>query len=273
MMSKKKVYDYIIDGSNTLYQSEKWGDKKIIIDGKKYDAINPDRLKLEVEYFTERGYNVLVCVDYSTTKKDSKLFTTSKTKFTKYLNEIQAVKIQDDSELVKFKRENPGSIIVTNDSFAGWISGKETDPEITTSDWQKEKKERKEFGFKQGKFTLARKNQKFTKEKELQNKQKTNEKANDKTPKPSNDPDRINSQLQSLDARTRNLTSKIDGLSSLVEELLSSRTQTNSSALIPCKFEDEFGQSHLCLLGENLHIWQDGKWFEIALGAIAKLLD
>ena len=76
-MPKKKVYDYIIDGSNALYQSEKWGDKKITIDGKKYDAINLDRLKLEAEYFTDRGYNVLVCVDYSTTKKDSKLFKTS----------------------------------------------------------------------------------------------------------------------------------------------------------------------------------------------------
>ena len=57
------------------------------------------------------------------------------------------------TELVKFKRENPGSIIVTNDGFPGWISGKETVPEITTADWQKEKKERKEFGFKEGKFT------------------------------------------------------------------------------------------------------------------------
>ena len=111
-MSKKKVYDYIIDGSNALYHSEKWGDEKITIDGEKYDAINPDRLKL-LEWNT--FYNVLVCVDYSTTKKASKLFTTSKTKFT--ICEIQAVKIQNDSELVKFKRENPGSIIVTNDGF------------------------------------------------------------------------------------------------------------------------------------------------------------
>ena len=267
-MSKKKVYDYIIDGSNALYQSEKWGDKKITIDGKEYDAINPDRLKLEVEYFTDRDYNVLVCVDYSTTKKDSKLFTTSKTKFTKYLNKIQAVKIQNDSELVKFKRENPGSIIVTNDGFSSWISGEETVAEITTADWQKEKKERKEFGFKEGKFTLARKNHNFTKEKELPNKQKTKEKVSEEISKASDDQDRINSQLQSLDARTRNLTSKIDGLSSLVEELLSSNTQSNSSVMIPCKIKDEFGQSHLCLLGENLHIWQEGEWIEITLGVI-----
>lgn len=272
-MSKKKVYDYIIDGSNALYQSEKWGDKKVTIDGKKYDAINLDRLKLEVEYFTDRGYDVLVCVDYSTTKKNAKLFTTSKTKFTKYLNEIQAVKIQNDSELVKFKRENPGSIIVTNDGFPGWISGEETVPEITTADWQKEKKERKEFGFKEGKFTLARKNHKFTKEKELPNKQKTKEKASEEISKASNDQDRINSQLQSLDARTRNLTSKIDSLSSLVEEFLSSKTQSNSSVMIPCKIKDEYGQSHLCLFGENLHIFQDGKWIEIALGEKIKLLD
>jgi hypothetical protein len=265
-MSKKKVYDYILDGSNALYQNEKWGDKKITIDGEEYEAINLDRLKLEVEYFTDRGYNVLVCVDYSTTKKGSKLFTTSKTKFTKYLNEIQAVKIQNDSELVKFKRENPGSIIVTNDGFSDWISGKETVAEITTADWQKEEKERKEFGFKEGKFTLARENHKFTTGKELPKKQKSKEKASGQMSKSSNDQDRINSQLQSLDARTRNLTSKIDGLSSLVEGLLSSKTKSNSSALMPCKLEDEFGQSHLCLLGENLHIWNEGKWIEIALG-------
>ena len=89
-------------------------------------------------------------------------------------------------------------------------------------------------------------------EKELPNKQKTKEKDSEETSKASQD--RINSQLQSLDARTRNLTSKIDGLSSLVEELLSFSTQSNSSALTPCKLEDEFGRSHLCLLGENLHI-------------------
>ena len=264
-MSKKKVYDYIIDGSNALYESQKWGDEKITIDGGQYDAINPDRLMLEVEYFTERGYNVLVCVDFSTTKKDAKLFRTSKNKFSKYINEIQAVKIQNDSELVKFKRDNPGSIIVTNDGFPDWISGKETVDELTTADWRKEKKERKEFGFKEGKFTLARKNYKFTKEKELPNKQQTKEKASESTSKASNNQDRINSQLQSLDARTRNLTSKIDDLSSLVEELLSSKAQSNSSVMIPCKIKDEYGQSHLCLLGDNLHIWQEGKWIQIAL--------
>jgi hypothetical protein len=52
----------------------------------------------------------------------------------------------------------------------------------------------------------------------------------------------------------------------LVQDFTTSGAKSNSSALIPCKFEDEFGQSHLCLLGENLYIWKEGKWIEIALG-------
>ena len=69
------------------------------------------------------------------------------------------------------------------------------------------------------------------------------------------------------------MESTLLNLSNLFEDFAIPSAKSNSSALVPCKFEDEFGQSHLCLLGENLHIWQDGKWIEIALGGIAKLLD
>ena len=84
--------------------------------------------------------------------------------------------------------------------------------------------------------------------------------------------DNISSRLQAINDRTQSQTTKINNinsivqdLSSLVKDLATSSTKSNSSALIPCKFEDESGQSHLCLLGENLHIWQEGKWIQIAL--------
>ncbi len=271
-MSEKKVYDYIIDGSNVLYENKLWGDKKTIIDEKDFYAINVDRLKLAVQYFEERGYNVLVCVDYSTTLKKAMFFKTSKSKFNKYIDEIQAVKIQNDSNLVELKRDNPNSIILTNDGFPKWISGQEEVPKLSISDWQKEKKERKEFGFKDDKFTLARKNNKFTGDKELANKAKDSKQVKNKKSDDSNFLDSIRSRLQSLDDRTQSQTTKINNINSIVQDLSTqikelsiSSTKSNSSALIPCKVKDEFGQSHLCLLGENLHIWRDGTWIQIQL--------
>ena len=151
---------------------------------------------------------------------------------------------------------------------------------FTKEQWQKEAKTKQEFGFKDGVFTLARKNYKFTKGKELPNKPKDEKKPQTELPEGPKYLDKIRSRLQSLDDRTQSQTTKINNinsivqdLSSLVKDLATSSTKSNSSALIPCKFEDEFGQSHLCLLGENLHIWQDGKWIEIALGGNTKLLD
>ena len=29
------------------------------------------------------------------------------------------------------------------------------------------------------------------------------------------------------------------------------------------KFEDEYGQTHLCLLGNNLKMWKENGWIEI----------
>ena len=74
-MTKKKVYDYIIDGSNVLHESKMWGDEKTEFEGEMVDAINVERIELTLAYFQTRGYNVLICVDYSTHKKytDKKL--------------------------------------------------------------------------------------------------------------------------------------------------------------------------------------------------------
>ena len=68
-MTEEKVYDYIIDGSNVLHESKKWGDEKTEFEGKMVDAINVDRIKLALTYFQSRGYEVLICVDFSTHKK------------------------------------------------------------------------------------------------------------------------------------------------------------------------------------------------------------
>jgi hypothetical protein len=277
-MTKKKVYDYIIDGSNVLHESKMWGDEKTEFEGEMVDAINVERIELTLAYFQTRGYNVLICVDYSTHKKytDKKLpIKPSRNAFSRFFSKNKNInhRIQSDADMVKLKQENPGSIIVTNDSFAKEINAENNTSGFTKDQWQNEAKVRQEFGFKDGSFTLARKKYKFTKAKELANKPLDNK--NLETTKP-DDPhylDNIRSRLQSLDDRTQSQNSKINNINSIVQDLsamiedfTTSSTKSNSTELIPCKFKDEFGQSHLCLLGENLYIWQDGKWIEIALG-------
>jgi hypothetical protein len=277
-MTKKKVYDYIIDGSNVLHESKMWGDEKTEFEGEMVDAINVERIELTLAYFQTRGYNVLICVDYSTHKKytDKKLpIKPSRNAFSRFFSKNKNLihRIQSDADMVKLKQENPGSIIVTNDSFAKEINAENNTSGFTKDQWQNEAKVRQEFGFKDGSFTLARKKYKFTKAKELANKPLDNK--NLETTKP-DDPhylDNIRSRLQSLDDRTQSQNSKINNINSIVQDLsamiedfTTSSTKSNSTELIPCKFKDEFGQSHLCLLGENLYIWQDGKWIEIALG-------
>jgi hypothetical protein len=276
-MTEKKVSDYIIDGSNVLHESKKWGDEKTEFEGEMVDAINVERINLALTYFQTRGYDVLICVDFSTHKKytEKKLpLKPSRSAFNKFFSNNKDIiqKIQSDSDMVKLKQENPGSIIVTNDSFNKEINAENNTSGFTKEQWQNEAKTKQEFGFKDGAFTLARKNYKFTKGKELANKPKDKKKPQTKVSENPNYLDNIRSRLQSLDDRTQSHTTKINNinsivqdLSSLVQDFTTSGIKSNSSALIPCKFEDEFGQSHLCLLGDNLHIWQEGKWFQIAL--------
>mgnify|MGYP000105882397 FL=1 len=277
-MTKKKVYDYIIDGSNVLHESKMWGDEKTEFEGEMVDAINVERIELTLAYFQTRGYNVLICVDYSTHKKytDKKLpIKPSRNAFGRFFSKNKNLihRIQSDADMVKLKQENPGSIIVTNDSFTKEINAENNTSGFTKDQWQNEAKVRQEFGFKDGSFTLARKKYKFTKGKELANKPLDNKDLETTKPDDPHYLDNIRSRLQSLDDRTQSQNSKINNINSIVQDLsamiedfTTSSTKSNSSELIPCKFKDEFGQSHLCLLGENLYIWQDGKWIEIALG-------
>ena len=277
-MTENKIYDYIIDGSNVLHESKKWGDEKTEFEGKKVDAINVDRIKMALAYFESRGYKVLICVDFSTHKKyiDKKLpIKPSRSAFDKFFSQNKDItqKIQSDSDMVKLKQENPGSIIVTNDSFNKEINAENNTSGFTKEQWQAEAKAKQEFGFKDGIFTLARKNYKFTKGKELPNKPNTI--SNDAANLPNN-PEYLNnirSRLQSLNDRTDSHTTKIKNINSIVQDLSSlvkdlvanASTKSNPSALIPCKFEDDSGQNHLCLLGESLLIWKDGKWLDIPL--------
>jgi hypothetical protein len=277
-MTKKKVYDYIIDGSNVLHESKMWGDEKTEFEGEMVDAINVERIELTLAYFQTRGYNVLICVDYSTHKKytDKKLpIKPSRNAFSRFFSKNKNLihRIQSDADMVKLKQENPGSIIVTNDSFAKEINAENNTSGFTKDQWQNEAKVRQEFGFKDGSFTLALKKYKFTKAKELANKPLDNKDLETTKPDDPHYLDNIRSRLQSLDDRTQSQNSKINNINSIVQDLsamiedfTTSSTKSNSTELIPCKFKDEFGQSHLCLLGENLYIWQDGKWIEIALG-------
>ena len=277
-MTKKKVYDYIIDGSNVLHESKMWGDEKTEFEGEMVDAINVERIELTLAYFQTRGYNVLICVDYSTHKKytDKKLpIKPSRNAFGRFFSKNKNLihRIQSDADMVKLKQENPGSIIVTNDSFTKEINAENNTSGFTKDQWQNEAKVRQEFGFKDGSFTLARKKYKFTKGKELANKPLDNKDVETTKPDDPHYLDNIRSRLQSLDDRTQSQNSKINNINSIVQDLsamiedfTTSSTKSNSSELIPCKLKDEFGQSHLCLLGENLYIWQDGKWIEIALG-------
>tara|TARA_Y100000766_G_scaffold132252_1_gene113746 strand:- start:1776 stop:2594 length:819 start_codon:yes stop_codon:yes gene_type:complete len=269
-MRKTKGYDYILDGSNIIYENKLWGDKKTELEGEKFYAINLHRLESAVEYFEKNEYKVLICIDYSTTKKNTKYFTTSKNKFNKFIKEKNVVKIQGDYELIKFKSENPKSKIVTNDTFLNWINGKEVVPELTKDDWKREKLERQEFGFREGDFTTARKNNKFTKTEELTKRQSSKVDLGSNLIKNSNSTDKIHSRLQSLDeqveeqiAKINNVNNLVQNITSLVDEIIKSSTQNNSTALIPCKFEDEYGQTHLCLLGNNLKMWKESGWIEI----------
>lgn len=277
-MTKKKVYDYIIDGSNVLHESKMWGDEKTEFEGEMLDAINVERIELTLAYFQTRGYNVLICVDFSTHKKytDKKLpIKPSRNAFSKFFSKNKNLihRIQSDADMVKLKQENPGSIIVTNDSFNKEINAEDNTSGFTKEQWQNEANVRQEFGFKDGSFTLARKKYKFTKGKELANKPLDNKDVETTKPDDPHYLDNIRSRLQSLDDRTQSQNSKINNINSIVQDLTAMvedfttpSTKSNSSTLIPCKFKDEFGQSHLCLLGESLHIWKEGKWIEIALG-------
>lgn len=269
-MRKTKFYDYILDGSNIIYENKLWGDKETELKDEKFYAINLHRLETAVEYFEKNEYKALICIDYSTTKKNSKYFTTSKTKFNKFIKGNNVVKIQGDHELIKFKSENPNSKIVTNDAFPSWIKGKEMVPELTKDDWKREKLERQEFGFIEGDFTTARKNNKFIKTEELKRKQSLEVDLGSNLTKNSNSMVKIHSGLQSLDEQTQdqiaqinNLSDLVQDINSLVDKIVKSSTQNNSTALIPCKFEDEYGQTHLCLIGNNLKMWKESGWIEI----------
>lgn len=277
-MTEKKLYDYIIDGSNILHESRMWGDEKTEFEGEMLDAINAERINLTLAYFQTRGYNVLICVDFSTHKKYTEKkwpIKPSRNAFGKFFSKNKNIiqRIQSDADMVKLKQENPGSIIVTNDSFNKEINAEDNTSGFTKDQWQNEAKTRQEFGFKDGTFTLARKNYKFTKGKELANKPLGQKNVQTTKPDGPHYLDNVRSRLQSLDDRTQSQTTKINNINSIVQDLsamiedfTTSSTESNSSALIPCKFEDEFGQSHLCLLGESLYIWKEGKWFAIALG-------
>jgi len=267
-MIGKEAYTYILDGSNILHDN----DHPKTIDGKEVALIDVDRLKLAVQTLRGEGHNVLVCVDISTTKKAPTYYKPSKNQFNKCIKLFNAHKISNDSEIIQLKRENPNSIIITNDAFPGWINGDESVDELTAADWQKEKEERKKYQIHNGRFTLLNNNLNSPSKKKLLKKQKSKLNVDQEVLRKTKNHDRISSNLQSLGARTENLTSKIDSLSSHIEGLLSSITRSNSSALIPCKYEDEFGKSHLCFIGKNLHILQDGKWIEIALGENIRLL-
>ncbi len=276
-MTEKEVYDYILDGSNIIHENKEWGDEKVEFEGKMVYALNIDRIELALAYFQTRGYKVQVCVDYSTHKKYTQKKLPIKPERSAYNDFISNNKeiiqrIQMDFDLVKLKQENPGSIIITNDSFNSWIKGEDEVPDFTKNEWENEAKTRKEFGFKDGKFTLARKNYNFTKGKELPDKPKGKKKVEPEETGGPNYLAKISSRLQSLDDRGQSQTTKINNinsvlqdLNSLVQELATYGTQSNTSALIPCKFEDEFGQSHLCLFGKNLYIWEKGKWTELNL--------
>lgn len=269
-MRKTNGYDYILDGSNIIYENKLWGDKETELEDEKFYAINLHRLETAVEYFEKNEYKALICIDYSTTKKNSKYFSTSKTKFNKFIKDKNVVKIQGDHELIKFKSENPNSKIVTNDAFPNWIKGKEVVPELTKDDWKREKLERQEFGFRENDFTIARKHNKFTNTEELTKRQSSKEYLGSDLTKNSNSTDKIHYRLQSLDeqvqdqiAKINNVNNLVQNINSLVDEIVKSSTQNNSTALIPCKFEDEYGQTHLCLIGNNLKMWKESGWIEI----------
>ena len=269
-MTEETEYQCVLDGSNVIISSQKG------TDGKRAPHIIVARLQSAIAYFKNRDINCKIFFDDATlqqAKKEKRPLVGSMEELQSLLDENEIEIITNDGTMARFAIENEIPI-VTNDQFKDWVSGKTTSKatkDITTDDWKKIQDQRIGHKFSKNKFSMSG---------TIPSKAKSSKKVESKEPQQSNSLEKIRARLESLDDRTKNQTAKIDemestllNLSNLFEDFAIPSAKSNSSALVPCKFEDEFGQSHLCLLGENLHIWQDGKWIEIALGGIAKLLD
>jgi hypothetical protein len=270
-MTEKVDYEYALDGSNVINHMRK-GD-----DGKSVAHIVVARLDSAISVFKNLGVGCKIFLDEATlqqAKKGKRPLVGSLEDLQSLIDENNIETIHHDGPMAKFAIKNKIPI-VTNDQFKGWISGKTKIKQegVTPEDW-------KNLGEQKIGFKFAKNSDEIIIDTKIQSKSTISKEPKTKVLEGSNYLDHIRSRLQSLDDRTQSQTTKINNinsivldLSSLVKDLATSGTNSNSSALIPCKFEDEFGQSHLCLLGENLHIWQDGKWIEIAIGGNTKLLD
>jgi hypothetical protein len=271
-MTKKSVYQCVLDGSNVITHMRK-GD-----DGIKAPNIVVPRFESAIAFFKSIGVDCKFFLDDATlqqAKKGKRPLVGDITTLQSLIDQNDVVIIKHDGTMAMFAITNEIPI-VTNDQFKDWISGENTSKgtkDISSEDWKK--LQQQNIGFK-----FAKDSNNFTLTKQIQSKLKSTRKATSKTPEDSNYLEKIRQRLESLDDQTKNQTKKITeienaviNLGNLFEDFATSGTNSNSSALIPCKFEDEFGQSHLCLLGKNLHIWQDGKWIEIAIGGNTKLLD
>lgn len=267
-MTKKVDYQYALDGSNIINHMRK-GD-----DGKSVAHIVVARLDSAISVFKNLEVGCKIFLDEATlqqAKKGKRPLVGSLEDLQSLIDENNIQAIHHDGPMAKFAIKNKIPI-VTNDQFKGWISGQEASKQegVTAEDW-------KNLGDQKIGFKFAKNSDEIILDTKIQSKSKIGKGSKTKAIKGSSYLDNIRSRLQSLDDRTQSQTTKINNINSivqdlslLVKDLAASSTQSNSSALVPCKFEDEFGQSHLCLLGENLHMWQDGKWIKIELDSNTK---
>lgn len=256
-MTEEADYQCILDGSNVINQIKK-GAPHIVV----------ARFESAIAYFKNRDINCKIFFDDSTlqqAKKEKRPLVGSMEELQSLLDENDIEIIINDGTMARFALENEIPI-VTNDQFKDWVSGKTTSnatKDFTTDDWKKIQEQRIGHKFSKNKFSLSG---------TIPSKAKSSEKVESKESPQFNSLEKIRARLESLDDRTKNQTKKINemestllNLSNLFEDFAIPSAKSNSSALIPCKFEDDSGQSHLCLLGESLLIWKDGKWLDIPL--------
>lgn len=256
-------YQVIIDGSNVINHMRK-------LDGGKSEAhLVIARLESAISYFQSRGIICKIYLDHSTlsqAKKGSRPLVGDLERLESLVEENDIELIKDDVPMASFAIEN-GIPIVTCDTFNSWIKGKnpaKKSNELDKESWKKIQSE--SIGFR-----FPKDSDEFTPIKEIDVKPTTNEESKNVKLDGRLHLDHIRSRVQSLDDRMKNQSTKIDELSSNIEGLngvlqdISAPSRLNSSAFIPCKFEDELGRVHFCLLGENLLICREGKWLEIEL--------
>lgn len=245
-MKEEIEYQCILDESNVITKSQKGSDSKST------PHIIVARLNSAFAYLKSRGIKCKIFFYEATLKQAEK----KKRPLLGRVRELRALLEQNEVEIITndgtmarfaIREEIP---IVTNYQFKDWVGGKtkaNSTKDITTENWKAILELRVGHKFTKNKFSISGIipfNQKSAPKLELKESQE------------SNSLEKIQARLESVDVRMKNQTTRINEIesrllkmSNFFEFYSAIRAKFNSSALVHCRFGDEFGQSHICLLG------------------------